>query len=142
MTIETNIANREAAERFVAAWLDIGRDDFKRLSKDSKHLVIQSLHDRFAKKLGLECGSKKRQAEPDDLPQSLKEVEEALRQCERIQEICEEVPERGAEFAESVSSGVAEVAETIEEFQRVTAEQQRALDNWESGVSRWLLYPN
>lgn len=50
----------------------------------------------------------------------------------------EAFPERGEEFADSVADGVREVAATIEEQRRVTSDQQRALDNWESGVSRWL----
>ena len=112
--------------------------DYQKLSRPAKGLAVQALHDRFADKLGLECSSAKRREREKQKRMMKKEVAEAIEQAERIQEMCAEVPERGEEFASSVLDGVIEVAATIEERQTVTAEQQRALDNWESGVSRWL----
>lgn len=141
MGIPENIANRKAAEAFVAAWLDVGRSDFAKLTPDAKRIAGWILHDRFARKLDLQCAERPLPngiEEPRLKAENTPEVAEALKQCDRICEMCEEVPERGEEFAMSVSDGVAEVAETIEAQQRVTADQQRALDNWESGVSRWL----
>lgn len=64
--------------------------------------------------------------------------EDAIEQCNRIMEMCNEVPERGEDFAYSVQQKVQEISETIEESERVTEAQQIALDNMESGVSRWI----
>ena len=61
-----------------------------------------------------------------------------IEQAEGILVMCDDVPERGEEFSRSVAEGVSEVMATIEERGRVTAEQHRALDNWESGVSAWI----
>lgn len=144
MCIEENVADRKAAEALVGSivgdLLACYSDDFKKLSERARLIACKMLHDRFATKLALPCG-KCSQAEEDKQKRSRDisaEVNEALQQGEGILAMCDDVPERGEEFAMSVAEGVREVMETIMQRGRVTAEQQRALDNWESGVSAWI----
>jgi len=42
------------------------------------------------------------------------------------------------DFFESVRTGAVSIGETIEKTRRVSEKQQKALDNWEAGVNRWL----
>jgi hypothetical protein len=134
--------DRKAAEAFVASLVAVARDDFLHLTPAARLTACRMLHDRFADKLLLQCSpavQKQRAAANERKLRELKpEVLEALKQCERIAEMCGEVPERGEEFADSVASGVREIAETIQQQNRITADQQRALDNWESGVAKWI----
>lgn len=122
------------ADAFVAELVATMQPAYKRLSRPAKYLAIEALHDRFAGHLGKPCGKKKRTPQVDPRP----EVKEALEQCERIIEMCGEMPERGEDFSTSVEEGCREVMATIESMNHVTADQQRALDNWEGGLSRWL----
>jgi hypothetical protein len=73
---------------------------------------------------------------------SAKAVKEALRQAERIVEMCEEVAEydssSAVDFAEGVREQTEAIAATIEERGDVTDGQWVALDNMESGISRWV----
>lgn len=64
--------------------------------------------------------------------------ETAIEQCDRILETCDEIPERGEDFANSVREQVQDVRDWIEEYREVTERQQQSLDNWESGVGRWI----
>lgn len=63
---------------------------------------------------------------------------EALEKCERIIEMTEEVPDPGIDFAIGVREQTEGIYDTIERTQRVTRHQKEALDNMESGLSRWL----
>jgi hypothetical protein len=67
------------------------------------------------------------------------DVADTLDQCERIIQMAEDsdIPDEGRGFCEDVAEKVRSVSETIERTGRVTARQQEALDNWESGVGRW-----
>jgi hypothetical protein len=123
------------ADAFVARLVETMQPDYKQLSRTAKYLAIEALHDRFAGHLGKPCGRKK----PQPGQRTVKpEVTDALEQCERIIEMCGEMPERGEDFATSVEEGCREVMETIQGMNHVTPDQQRALDNWEGGLSRWL----
>lgn len=126
------------AEQFVDNMLDLMRDDFRKLPKESRHRVAEILHDRFAEKLGLNCSIAEKRKKKEEKIRLKPEVEDALEQGERILELCDEMPERGEDFADSVSAGCREVMAMIEERNHVTADQQRALDNWEDGLSRWI----
>ena len=130
--------DQREADAFVARLIASLQAEYQTLSRPAKGLAIRALHDRFADKLNLDCSSAKKRERDAERRRMKREVAEALEQAERIQEMCGEVPERGEEFASSVLDGVTEVAATIQEQQRVTADQQRAFDNWESGISRWL----
>lgn len=66
------------------------------------------------------------------------EALEAIDQADRILEMIEELPSPGFEFGESVAEKVREIAQNVSRHNRVTSAQQTALDNMESGVSRWL----
>ncbi|NLX99047.1 MAG: hypothetical protein GXY83_23140 [Rhodopirellula sp.] len=129
---------QDEANAFVSRLINAMQADYKQLSRPAKALAVEALHDRFADKLSLDCSLAKKRKRQSAKRQLKPEVREALQQCVRILSLCEEVPERGEEFAGSVADGVREVAETIEEQNRVTADQQRALDNWEAGIAAWL----
>ena len=129
---------QKEADVFVAHLVSEMKAEFQELSLPAKTLAIEALHDRFADKLGLDCSLAKKREKQAAKRRLKPEVKEALEQCENILAMCEDVPERGEEFADSVAAGVCEVAEKIEEQNRVTPDQQRALDNWESGVSAWI----
>ena len=66
-----------------------------------------------------------------------RDTEETIAWCESIIDLIDELPERAYEFAESVGEKVRSIMETIEESGRVTEGQITALENIESGVSRW-----
>lgn len=69
-------------------------------------------------------------------------VAEAQEQVERIVEMCEQVGQYDSSDAQEFAESVAEKAEliliTIEERNHVTKNQADALDNMESGISRWI----
>ena len=71
------------------------------------------------------------------------ETQQGLQQIKGIVEaidgISDETRERDDDgFLEDVRENVLGVAETIRRLDTVTANQQRALDNWEAGVQRWV----
>lgn len=66
------------------------------------------------------------------------DVQSALDQCDEILGMVEDMPDAGMEYGESVAETVSGIQETIEKFDRVTDAQQRALDNLQDGVERWL----
>lgn len=69
-------------------------------------------------------------------------VVEAQEQIERIVEMCEQVAEYDSSSAQDFASSVQEKAESIgtwiDEHSDVTEKQREALDNMESGISRWI----
>lgn len=69
-------------------------------------------------------------------------VKEAQEQIERIVEMCEQVAEYDSSSAQDFASSVQEKTESIgrwiDEYGDVTEKQQEALDNMESGISRWI----
>ncbi|MCI0421503.1 MAG: hypothetical protein L0312_20140 [Acidobacteria bacterium] len=71
------------------------------------------------------------------------DVREALEQVQRITGLIEDdVPDwakdKAPDFFEDVAEKVRSVGETIERMDSVTDGQRRALNNWESGVRRWI----
>lgn len=110
-----------------------------------KLTTIESLIERFRmlKVTGKEPAKPKRKPitvamESDDTPT----VAEAQEQIERIVEMCEQVGEYSSadaqEFAESVQEKAELIGITIEDRNHVTKKQAEALDNMESGISRWI----
>jgi len=69
--------------------------------------------------------------------ESESDADEAIEQAERIIEMTNELPVAGSAFGDSVAGKCEEIAANIRKFRRVTESQQNALDNMESGVSRW-----
>lgn len=69
-------------------------------------------------------------------------VIEAMKTIGRIIEMCEQVSEYDSTDAQDFASSVQEKAESIgkwiDEHSDVTDKQQDALDNMESGISRWI----
>ena len=69
-------------------------------------------------------------------------VKKANEQCDRIvetiDELDEEVFNKASDFFEDVRTNVVDVQETICKRELVTENQQRALDNWERGVNKWV----
>lgn len=69
-------------------------------------------------------------------------VKSASEQCDRIVETIDELDDgtldMAAEFFEDVRDKVVDVQETICKFDRVTDKQQKALNNWEKGVNKWV----
>ena len=68
---------------------------------------------------------------------------QASQQCDTIVGLIDDdVPESAwdtaAEFFESVRDGVVDMQETIDDTGFVTTKQQKALDNWEAGVRKWI----
>lgn len=133
-------------EQFVEAMLAGWSKVFKDLTPAARRHACKLLHDRFADKLKIPCGPGGAAADTQRREElrrqrgeaQAKLVEAAVKQALRIIELCAEVPERGEDFAASVAEGADDMMATIEERGDVTAEQQRALDNWEEGVSRWI----
>lgn len=69
--------------------------------------------------------------------------EDAIEQCQEIirlidEDVSERALDKASDFFEGVREKVADIEETITEHQHVTARQQQALDNMESGVRRWI----
>lgn len=85
-----------------------------------------------------EAGRRSPQVVPKAAATLTEEVQDALAQAESIMEMIDELPDRAADFGESVGDSVREVMETMERLNTVTTKQQQALDNWESGVGRWI----
>lgn len=69
-------------------------------------------------------------------------IKEAQDQIEQIVEMCEQVAEYDSSSAQDFAASVQEKAESIgtwiDEHNDVTTKQQEALDNMESGISRWI----
>lgn len=67
-------------------------------------------------------------------------VEQAIDLCESILSDLEQLSdvEAAEEFSDSVAEKVNGIKETIERRQDVTANQERALNNMNEGVQRWL----
>lgn len=69
-------------------------------------------------------------------------VAEAQEQIERIIEMCEQVAEYDSssaqDFALSVQEKAESIGEWIDEHGDITEKQRDALDNMESGISRWI----
>lgn len=68
----------------------------------------------------------------------MEDWEVALELCESILDSLDELPERAEDFAESVRDRTESIRDWIESHEDVTPAQQIALQNMESGVSRWL----
>jgi hypothetical protein len=66
----------------------------------------------------------------------------AVRQCDTILELIENLDEsaldKASDFFESVESCVQSMRETIRRTGTATEKQLNALDNWESGVNKWV----
>jgi len=71
-------------------------------------------------------------------PRPRSDWEIRLIQCARILQMVSQLPDRAADFGDSVSEKVYDMQAWIEDNNHVTAAQQDALDNMESGVERWL----
>lgn len=67
-------------------------------------------------------------------------VQQAVDLCESILSDLEQLSdvEAAEEFSDSVTEKVKGIQETIERRQDVTANQERALNNMNEGVQRWL----
>jgi len=68
---------------------------------------------------------------------------QAIQQCDRIVEMIDddvpdEAKDRASDFFEDVREKVIEVQDTVTSSGHVTSKQQRALDNWEAGVAKWI----
>lgn len=69
--------------------------------------------------------------------------DEGVELCEEIVALIDdEIPDyawnKAPEFFEDVRDGVMEVQGTIERTGRVSEGQEKALNNWKDGVSRWI----
>jgi hypothetical protein len=75
-------------------------------------------------------------------------MDDAARQAsEKIGELCDLIdetldlgilPQAGESFFEDVRESLVDVDSTIRAAGRATGNQQRALENWESGLQKWL----
>lgn len=65
-------------------------------------------------------------------------VKQAADIVDSIDNAPEEIADKAMDFFESVRTGAVSIGETIEKTRRVSEKQQKALDNWEAGVNRWL----
>lgn len=65
-------------------------------------------------------------------------VADALALCDQIESTAEDVPEAGEDFAMSVTEKAASIRETIERTERVSDNQFTALENFLSGLQRWI----
>jgi hypothetical protein len=75
------------------------------------------------------------------LPRAKKEGidwEAAVELCKELTAELADLPERAENFAASVEEKVLSIQEWIEENKHVTTKQLEALQNMQSGVSRWL----
>lgn len=66
----------------------------------------------------------------------LDEIDEVLELCDQVEEIIEKPTAQ--EFATSVRTQVLAIQSNIETFERVSPKQASAIDNWQSGLMRWL----
>lgn len=67
--------------------------------------------------------------------EALERLAALVEKCESIAETCES--DDGVEFLTSVGEQASSMQETIEEHENVTADQSRAIVNWEAGVAKW-----
>ena len=61
-----------------------------------------------------------------------------VKRATEASELCDDIPEAGEDFAVSVQEKLDKIAETIERTEYVTPDQQRAIENMEHGIDRWL----
>lgn len=138
--IEENIANRKKAELIFKTMIDVTRNDFKSLSEHGRKCFIQIAFEYFTKKAAAipqEIPEKKHEL-PKPETKNNDDAKEAIESLEEIIEMCEDIPENGEEFAESVADNCRSMIEAIQNFNRVTKFQWNAIENWRSGVERWL----
>lgn len=70
-------------------------------------------------------------------------IMEAIQQCDTIvemieEEVSEKAKDKAGEFFEDVKAQVTDMQETLVTASHVTVNQQRALDNWEAAVAKWI----
>ena len=70
-------------------------------------------------------------------------IMEAIQQCDTIvemidEEVSEKAKAKAGEFFEDVKAQVTDMQETLVNASHVTVNQQRALDNWEAAVAKWI----
>lgn len=141
MSIESNVADRKAAEALFKSMLDIAREDFLKLSERGRLIFFQTAYEHFAKRLGIDTALKQ-VSKPSARIESSASLNEdslfAIQDLKNLIAMCEDIPPAGWDFASDVSESAREMIETIESSNRVTVNQLRAIENWTSGVARWL----
>jgi hypothetical protein len=73
----------------------------------------------------------------------MRDWKDASEQCDRIADTIGELEDEGTvdkapDFFESVKEKVTDIQETIDKRQQVTEKQQKALDNMEDAVNKWV----
>jgi len=66
------------------------------------------------------------------------DYEEAIELCDDILSSLEDLPEHAEDFSDSVHEKVTSMRDWIDENERVTDKMISALENIQSGVSKWL----
>ena len=122
--------------------IDLMCDSARELNKDGQHSFWDEIRDFVYIVVFVEFPDLPRETQSEHKDNALQvlsdEVQNAIEQCERILEMCDEVPDRGEEFADGVRERTQSIFEWIEENRHVTDAQITALENMESGVSRWI----
>ena len=131
----------EQERQLVIECLEYRRAGISSALHPQKHAMLCQLVERFK-------AAKVSDQKPDPIPSvtltagCITSVKEAIEQVERIVEMCEQVSVFDSsdawDFASSVGEKAQSIGETIEERNTVTPAQQEALDNMESGISRWI----
>ena len=151
MAINQNVADRDKAKALLEETIiPLIKDEYVKLSPHGQRCFCQMMHDRMAANLKLACDPKAEKTQPPEKKKAnevengdLAErnsafVDDAISRLEDVVSMCDDIPEAGEEFAESVREGAVGMMADITAKKRVTAKQDVTIDNWRSGLSRWL----
>jgi len=149
VAINQNVADRDKAKALLEETIiPLITEEYVKLSPHGQRCFCQMMHDRMARNLKLSCDPKmtepppeKRRNEspmPSDDVEFDADVEDAIGRLEDVVSMCDDIPEAGEEFAESVREGAVGMMADIASKKRVTEKQDKTIDNWSAGLSRWI----
>ena len=148
MTIEKNIADRQAAESLHRTIGELLREEVPRLPSDEARgifwrMVRESAEKNLPRREPLVThfdGKESPLTETDttELPPEPPDVAEALEIIDEMEELAMEIPDAGQDFAADVLEKARSIGRTIERSNSVTQPQMEALENMCSGLARWI----
>lgn len=141
MSIAQNVVERKQAQALFDSMLSVARDDFLQLSNRGRLLFFHIAFDHFRHRLEVaQSMLEKTSEEPKRkaIDDKKRKANSALDELEHLISLCKDVPHLGIEYAESVSQQAKDMIEFITKSGFVTDKQNQAIDNWTSGVCRWI----
>lgn len=136
MSIESNVAERKAAERLHATIGELLREEVPKLpSGRSREIFWQMMHQSIWKNIPAE-------PEPEECKKkkplvSSASYDEAMALIAQIEDLAGSICEAGEDFADSVSAKAADIFASVDRFGGATDGQLQALENMLDGLQRW-----